>query len=272
MIEAGGWIEGWWMMCEFRWREMSVPLSRRRYTYPNLSPRFWGRDAGPGSRVRWIAGRDIAEFGTQIRTAVQVGLRARHLLPSGPFSAGSAKFDFEYGLLSQKPVLWGKEKGYRECDTPYFVICTYVGACGLLEWQTRYPAHWVAEVSEDAAVFHPSPSHNGPKKGIPRRSGRRALVHSRNGGAKTLLFPWGLSVMWDESKLTKFPFLVLVHVTLLTLAQARLSPCSGWLTAAHPNYRFQRLGRSVLNCFNSNRVGLELVLLRLGFSTSLKGL
>ena len=231
MIEAGGWIEGWWMMCEFRWREMSVPLSRRRYTYPNLSPRFWGRDAGPGSRVRWIAGRDIAEFGTQIRTAG--GVEGPAPSPIRAFFRWIRKIRLGIRPFVAKPGTMGK--GERLSRMWYVVLCDMYLCWNLWPLRvTRHPAHWVAEVFEDAAVFRPSPSHDGPKKGIPRLSSRRTLVHSRNGGAETLLFPWGLSVMWDESRFTKFPFLVLIHVTLPTVAQARLSPCSVFSQAGSP--------------------------------------
>ena len=46
------------------------------------------------------------------------------------------------------------------------------------------------------------------------------------------------TVVCDESGQIKFPFSYVAHVTRLTLAQARLSRCSGWLTFAYPNYHF----------------------------------
>jgi len=70
-------------------------------------------------------------------------------------------------------------------------------------------------------------------------------------------------VMWDESRLTKFPFSYLAHVTLLTPAQARLSPCSGFAQAGSLLLTlitvFSRLRRSTLNYFNSSRVSPELI-------------
>lgn len=64
-------------------------------------------------------------------------------------------------------------------------------------------------------------------------------------GLGALGFPQSVSpsagvptVVCDESGHTKFPFSSLAHVTLLTLAQAHLSLCSGCLTFAHPNDHF----------------------------------
>ena len=51
-------------------------------------------------------------------------------------------------------------------------------------------------------------------------------------------------------------------MTLLTLAQARLSPCSGFAQAGSPLLTliiFSRLRRSMLDCFSSSRGGPELV-------------
>jgi len=42
------------------------------------------------------------------------------------------------------------------------------------------------------------------------------------------------AVSCDESGLIKFPFSYLAHVTLLTPAQVRLSPCSGFAQAGSP--------------------------------------
>jgi len=68
------------------------------------------------------------------------------------------------------------------------------------------------------------------------------------------------SVLCDESGHPKFPFSYLAQMTLLTLAQARLSLCSGfaqtsssWLTLITT---FDRLRRSMLNYFNPSRAGL----------------
>ena len=50
-------------------------------------------------------------------------------------------------------------------------------------------------------------------------------------------------VMGYESGLTQFPFSYLDHMTLLTLAQVRLSPCSEfahWLSFSLPNYHFRQ--------------------------------
>ena len=62
---------------------------------------------------------------------------------------------------------------------------------------------------------------------------------------------------------TKFPFSDLAHVTLLTLAQARLSPRLGFSQVCSTLLIlvaiFGRLRRSMLSCFNSSRVALELV-------------
>jgi hypothetical protein len=71
------------------------------------------------------------------------------------------------------------------------------------------------------------------------------------------------AVMCDESGHTRFPFSTLAHVTLLTLAQARLSLFSGFAQAGSPLLTlitiFARLRCSMLNYFNSRRAGLELV-------------
>ena len=71
------------------------------------------------------------------------------------------------------------------------------------------------------------------------------------------------SVMCDESGHTKFPFSYLEHVTLLTLAQARLSPCSEFAQAGSPLLTlmtiFGRLRHRMLNRFNPSRGGPELV-------------
>jgi hypothetical protein len=60
-----------------------------------------------------------------------------------------------------------------------------------------------------------------------------------------------------------FLCLYFAHVTLLTQAQGRLSLCSGFAQACSPLFRlstiFGTLRHSMLNCFNSSRVGLELV-------------
>ena len=53
------------------------------------------------------------------------------------------------------------------------------------------------------------------------------------GGAAFLVF-YFLSVVCDESGQTKFPFSYLKHATLLTLAQAQLSPYSGFAQAGSP--------------------------------------
>ena len=83
-----------------------------------------------------------------------------------------------------------------------------------------------------------------------------------------LRFHWALlntlkpSVMCDESGHTKFPFSCLAHVTLLTLAQARLSPCSGFAQAGSRLLTLITIFgtlRSLPNHFNSSRGGLELV-------------
>jgi hypothetical protein len=70
-------------------------------------------------------------------------------------------------------------------------------------------------------------------------------------------------VLCVESGHTKFPFSV-EHVTLLTLAQARLSPCLGFAHAGLPlltlNYQFRQAVAQPANYFNSSREGLELVL------------
>jgi len=66
-------------------------------------------------------------------------------------------------------------------------------------------------------------------------------------------------VVCDESGQTKFPFLCLAHVTLLTLAQARLRICSGFAQDCSSLLRPSTIFGALLNCFNSNRVGPELV-------------
>jgi hypothetical protein len=43
-----------------------------------------------------------------------------------------------------------------------------------------------------------------------------------------------MTVLCDESGHTKFPFSYHEHVTLLTLAQARISPCPGFAPAGSP--------------------------------------
>jgi len=57
-------------------------------------------------------------------------------------------------------------------------------------------------------------------------------------------------------------FSYLMHVTLLTLAQARLKSLlrirSGWLTFTYSNYHFRQPAPQPANCFNSSRGGLEL--------------
>jgi len=69
-------------------------------------------------------------------------------------------------------------------------------------------------------------------------------------------------VMCDESGHTKFPFSHLEHVTSLTPARARLSPCSGFAQAHSPLLTlitiFGRLRRSLPNYYNSSRGGPEL--------------
>jgi len=71
------------------------------------------------------------------------------------------------------------------------------------------------------------------------------------------------TVLCDESGRTKFPFSYLANVTQLTPAQARLSPCSGFDQVCSPLITlttiFGRLCHSMLDCFNSGRVGPELV-------------
>jgi len=66
----------------------------------------------------------------------------------------------------------------------------------------------------------------------------------------------GLFVMYDESGYMKFPFSYLKQVTLLTLAQARLSTSSGSTQAGSPLLTlitiFGRLRRSLPNHFNSS--------------------
>jgi len=67
-----------------------------------------------------------------------------------------------------------------------------------------------------------------------------------------------LFVVCDESGHTKFPFWYLAHVILLTLAQIRLSPCSGFAQVGSPLLTLITIfGRP--NHFNSSRGGLELV-------------
>src|SRR6187551_1728853 len=68
-----------------------------------------------------------------------------------------------------------------------------------------------------------------------------------------------IAVVCDESGQIKFPFSYVAHVTRLTLAQARLSRCSGWLTFAHPNYHFRQAAAQPTKRFNSSRRGPELV-------------
>ena len=63
-------------------------------------------------------------------------------------------------------------------------------------------------------------------------------------------------VLCDESGHTIFPFSYLAHMTLPTPAQGRLRICSPLL---RPSTMFGTLRRSMLNCFNSSRVGPELV-------------
>jgi hypothetical protein len=67
--------------------------------------------------------------------------------------------------------------------------------------------------------------------------------------------------MCDESGHIKFPFSCLAHMTLLTLTQARLSPCSGFTQAGSRLLTliiiFGTL-RSLPNHFNSSRGGLEM--------------
>ena len=58
------------------------------------------------------------------------------------------------------------------------------------------------------------------------------------------------SVVCDESGHPEFPFSYLTHMTLLTLAQARLSNCSGFaqaLTFAHPNYHYRQAAAQPAN-------------------------
>ena len=43
-----------------------------------------------------------------------------------------------------------------------------------------------------------------------------------------------ITIMCDESGHTEFPFLYLEHVKLLTPAQVRLNPCSGFAQAGSP--------------------------------------
>ena len=68
-----------------------------------------------------------------------------------------------------------------------------------------------------------------------------------------------IAVVCDESGQIKFPFSYVAHVTRLTLAQARLSRCSGWLTFAYPNYHFRQAAAQPAKRFNSSRGGPELV-------------
>jgi len=71
------------------------------------------------------------------------------------------------------------------------------------------------------------------------------------------------SVLCDETGHMKFPFSYLADVTLLTLAQARLSPSSAFAQAGSTLFTlitiFGRLHPQPANCFNSSRGGLELV-------------
>jgi hypothetical protein len=82
-------------------------------------------------------------------------------------------------------------------------------------------------------------------------------------GTKSVFYPAVSTVLRDESGHTKFPFSYLAHVALLTLAQARRRLCSGFAQACSPLLTlitiFGRLRRSMLNCFNSSRVGPESV-------------
>jgi len=63
---------------------------------------------------------------------------------------------------------------------------------------------------------------------------RLICKHARfpgRGNAEWNVHMTSVVVVCDESEHTIYPFLYLEQVTLLTLAQARLSPCSGF---AHP--------------------------------------
>ena len=75
---------------------------------------------------------------------------------------------------------------------------------------------------------------------------------SGGGPAGPTIFDPLLSVLCDESGHTKFPFSYLNHVTLLTLAQARLSFTSGFAHAGSPlPTRITIFGRLRRNRFNA---------------------
>src|SRR4051794_10078443 len=54
------------------------------------------------------------------------------------------------------------------------------------------------------------------------------------------LGPRHTGLLRDVSRLTKLPFSYLARVTLLSLAQAWLSLCSGLLTFTYSNYHFRQ--------------------------------
>ena len=70
--------------------------------------------------------------------------------------------------------------------------------------------------------------------------------------------------MCNGSRHTKYPFLNLAYAILLTLAEARLTLCSGFAEVGSPIAYliaiFGRLRCSILNYFNSSRMGPELIL------------
>jgi len=69
-------------------------------------------------------------------------------------------------------------------------------------------------------------------------------------------------VMRDESGHIKFPSSYVNHVTLLALAHARFSSCSGFVQSSSPLLTpiaiFGKLPHSLLNRFNSSRGGLKI--------------